>query len=367
MKNSVKNIVVTVCFIMIISGLMLANIVTPDVSVSYSERRKLREAPAYSIEKLFSGELFQEFEKYCLDQFVFRDSFRGLKSFVRFNLLKQKDNNKIYIAEGTINKMEYPLNEKSIISGAEKLNGVYRKYLRGMNVSYAIIPDKNYFTAAQNGYLSMDYDRLLEIMNENVKDMKYIDLFGFLTIEDYYKTDIHWSQDRIIDIADILLTGMGNSSLASEVQYNKVELYPFYGSYYGQAALKFRPDIIKYLTNETIENSIAYDHIDRTYSNVYMPDMFGTIDSYDVFLSGAKSIITVTNPMCSTGRELLLFRDSFGSSIAPLLIQGYSKITLIDLRYLSTDLLGNYIDLNTDSDVLFLYNTIILNNSAMLK
>jgi hypothetical protein len=197
--------------------------------------------------------------------------------------------------------------------------------------------------------------------------VKNIDLFNSLTIEDYYKTDIHWSQDRIIDIADKLLKEMGNNNLASDVQYQEVKLYPFFGSYYGQAALKLEPDAMVYLTNSTIENAVVFDHIDETYSKVYEPDKFGTMDSYDVFLSGAKSIITIINPACTTDTELILFRDSFGSSIAPLLLQGYSKITLVDLRYMSTDLLGRYIDFTRGQDVLFLYNTMILNNSAMLK
>jgi len=367
MNKNVKDIVVTICFFIIILGFMSANILIPDSELSYSERRRLKQIPGFSLDKLITGKLFEEYEDYFLDQFIFRDTFRGLKALIRFNIFKQKDNNDIYIIDGNINKIEYPLNEKAILHAAEKLNEIYNKYLQGMNVSYAIIPDKNYFVASQNGYLSMDYDRLLEIMNENVKNMKYINLFNLLTIEDYYKTDIHWSQDKIIDIADKLLKEMGSDYLASNAKYTIKELYPFYGSYYGQAAVKLEPDTIVYLTNDLIENAIVYDHIDKTYSKVYMLDKFGSIDSYDLFLSGAKSLLSVSNPSCSSSKELVIFRDSFGSSIAPLLIEGYSKITLVDLRYLGTDLLGDYIEFNKDQDVLFLYNTLLLNNSYMLK
>lgn len=362
-----KNIVVTFCFIIMISGFMLANIIVPDAEFSFSERRKLTGSPEFSFEKLMNGELFEQFEEYTLDQFVLRDTFRGLKAFGSYYLFNQKDNNNIYIIDGNINKIEYPLDERSVFNAAKKLNEVYTRYLQGMNVSFAIIPDKNYFLASKNRYLSLDYDKMIEIMNQNVKDMKYIDLFNALSIEDYYRTDIHWSQDRITGVADVLLREMGNEVKVSDVLYSREEMYPFYGSYYGQAALKLEPDTMVYLTNSTIENAAVFDHIDKTYSKVYMRDMFGTIDSYDLFLSGAKSLITITNPANTTGRELILFRDSFGSSIAPLLLEGYSKITLVDLRYFATDLLGDYIDFTRDQDILFLYNTQILNNSAMLK
>ena len=59
-------------------------------------------------------------------------------------------------------------------------------------------------------------------------------------------------------------------------------------------------------------------------------------------------------------------RDSFASSLAPLLVSGYRKITLVDLRYISGDMIGNFIDFK-DQDVLFLYSTLILNNSLSLK
>lgn len=362
-----KNIVVTFCFIIIISGFMLANVIVPDAEFSLSERRRLSEFPEFSLEKLLSGDLFGEFEEYTLDQFVLRDTFRGLKAIGKYYLLNQKDNNKIYIIDGNINKIEYPLDERSVYNAARKLNEVYNKYLEGMNVSYAIIPDKNYFLAKRNGYLSLDYDKMVEIMNQNVKNMKYIDLFSVLSIEDFYRTDIHWSQDRITGMADVLLNEMGNEVRASDARYSREEKYPFYGSYYGQAALKLEPDTMVYLTNNTIENAVVYDHIDKTYSKVYMHDRFESIDSYDFFLSGAKSLITITNPSCTNGRELVLFRDSFGSSIAPLLLEGYSKITLVDLRYFATDLLGEYMEFTEGQDILFLYNVQILNNSAMLK
>jgi hypothetical protein len=367
MKNELKSIAITVCFMGAIFGLMLANILMPDTGISYSERRELLKAPIYSMEKLLKGDWFKDYEKYFLDQFVFRDSFRGIKAFIRFNVFNQKDNNGIYIVDGGIYKMEYPLKENAIINAAKKFNEVYNKYLQGMKVSYAIIPDKNYFAASEKGYLSLDYDRLLKIMKENVNSMNYIDVFHSLNLEDYYKTDIHWSQDRIIDTADKLIREMKGDAYVPKVQYNEKSLHPFYGSYYGQAALGLEPDTLVYLTNDMIEKAVVYDHIDRAYSKIYMEDKFGTIDSYDFFFSGAKSVLTVTNPAATTDKELIIFRDSFGSSIAPLLLHGYSKITLVDLRYIGTNILGDYIDFSKNQDVLFLYNTLILNNSYMLK
>lgn len=81
-------------------------------------------------------------------------------------------------------------------------------------------------------------------------------------------------------------------------------------------------------------------------------------------MSGAVPLISIENPNAKTEKELLIFRDSFGSSIAPLLVENYKKITLIDLRYISSELLDNYIEFN-NQDVLFLYSVLILNQNVL--
>ena len=85
-----------------------------------------------------------------------------------------------------------------------------------------------------------------------------------------------------------------------------------------------------------------------------------------MFLSGSLPLLTITNQAAETDRELILFRDSFGSSIAPLLTSGYRKITLVDIRYLHPDVLNRYIEFD-GQDVLFLYSTLVLNHSETLK
>ena len=91
------------------------------------------------------------------------------------------------------------------------------------------------------------------------------------------------------------------------------------------------------------------------------------MDPYDVFLGGARALITIENESAASERELIIFRDSFASSLAPLLLPGYARITLVDLRYMRADLLPDYLTFHEQQDVLFLYSTQVLNNSAMLR
>ena len=140
----------------------------------------------------------------------------------------------------------------------------------------------------------------------------------------------------------------------------------FYGVYYGQSALPLPPESIHYLTNEAIRDCTVYDYQNNRTGTVYDMERAMGKDPYEMFLSGPLSLITMENPHAQSGRELVLFRDSFGSSIAPLLLSGYSKITLVDIRYIQPDYLGQFIDFE-NCDVLFLYSSLVLNNSDTLK
>ena len=84
-----------------------------------------------------------------------------------------------------------------------------------------------------------------------------------------------------------------------------------------------------------------------------------------MFLGGPVSLEVIENPGAPQ-RELLVFRDSFGSSLVPLLVQDYSRITLIDIRYVPSNFLGKFVDFH-GQDVLMLYSPLLLNQSALLK
>ena len=86
---------------------------------------------------------------------------------------------------------------------------------------------------------------------------------------------------------------------------------------------------------------------------------------YEVVLENNTDFI-IKRRTATTDRELVIFRDSFASSLAPLLLDGYAKITLVDIRYLPSVRLGSFLTF-TDQDVLFLYSVNVLNNSETIK
>ncbi|MEA4823154.1 MAG: DHHW family protein [Clostridiaceae bacterium] len=360
--------ILTVSMLCLLIGVFcVLHIALPDAKTSTSERRKLASVPKITIESIFSSKFSGDLETYLLDQFPARDGFRMLKAIVRLAVFRQSDNNGIYLAEtpnGTqICKQEYPTKENQVQLAIRKMNSVYETYLEGMNVYYAIVPDKNYYIAGPAGQPALDYARIRQLMRESMANMTYIDLFDTLTINDYYRTDTHWKQEKLEPVVKKLAETMG---FAYRWEYETHTLAPFRGVYYGQSALAVEPDTLTYLTNAATESATVTSVEEAEPLPVYTTDLFAGIDGYDTYLSGAQALMTIVNPDAATDRELIIFRDSFGSSIAPLLIDSYAKITLIDLRYVSSALLGRFVEF-ADQDVLFLYSTLILNSGGILK
>ena len=85
-----------------------------------------------------------------------------------------------------------------------------------------------------------------------------------------------------------------------------------------------------------------------------------------MYLSGAAALLTIENPNADSDRELIVFRDSFGSSLVPLLLGDYETVWVLDTRYVNPGLLAQFVDFD-DQDVLFLYSVLILGNSSALR
>ena len=366
MSEKHKNIALIAMTAVFLCGFLLWSIVKPADAESVSERRPLAAFPALSAESVASGEFMSGFESYALDQFPLRDRFRGLKAYVVFYVLGQKDNNDIYIEDGYASKLEYPLNTDSVEYAAERFRFVYEKYMAGkdMKVYLSVIPDKNYFMAEKSGHPAIDYDALISTMQERMDFAAYLDVTGLLELSDYYRTDTHWRQENITDVARYLAAGMG-AEVSGDYAVNEVDT-PFYGVYYGQSALPLSADELYYLNSAYLDECTVYDYETGGYIPVYDLEKAAGKDPYELFLSGSLSLLTIENPTATPDKELIIFRDSFGSSLTPLLADGYAKVTLIDIRYIPSAMLGRLVEFKENQDVLFIYSTLVLNSSDLL-
>lgn len=355
-----KNKILSIFFILFLCLFFSLNIFIKDETISKTERRNLKEFPKMTISNILNGKFMEDFDEYTTDQFILRDTFRNIKANVNYNIFNKLDNNKIFVVDDHIFKSEYPTNIKSINNFIDRIKHIKNYLSENNKVYFSIIPDKNYYLKSDK-YLNIDYDYLYKRISEI--DSNYIELRDTLELNDYYRTDTHWKQENLCKVVNRLGKYL---NFNNECKYDKKIYNNFYGVYLGQSALNLKSDKITYLINDNILNSEVYYLEDNNINKVYIEENLNNLDSYDIFLDGASSYIEIINKNSNNNKELILFRDSFGSSLAPLLIEHYSKITLIDIRYISSNEYLKLVNFN-NQDVLFLYSTLIINNSSTIK
>ena len=355
------------CFIVIFIMLIVAilNAFFPDQEYSEAERRKLADRPEASFASFQNGRFMKETENYVTDQFPFRESFRRIKARTTKDLFMQKDKQGLYEYQGYLIDMEYPLKEDSLKRAASRFRHIYDQYLTSDNHVYvSVIPDKNMFAADKSGHLSMDYERFEQIIKEECSFAQYISLMDFFKLEDYYKTDTHLRQEKIEDAVKFLAESMGTD--IKETYKKKLAIKDFHGVYDGQMALGEKGEDLYYMESDLMKDYKVYDGQNQKEIPVYCMDKLKGKDPYEMFLSGPLSLVTIENPSCKNGRNLIIFRDSFASAFAPILAEGYEKVTLVDIRYIHPDYVSLMLSYE-NSDVLFLYSTLVLNNSDTIK
>ena len=179
---------------------------------SESERRPLAQFPTkITWAGIVDKSVIEDFEDYTVDQFPLREFFRSLKARFQLNVLGLKENNGMAEVDGYLAKVEDDFTDGLLDYSIGRLEYVYDKYLadNGGDKFFALIPDKNYFLGRDYGYPAPDYMALAALIKERLPEVSYIDIFDCLELTDYYRTDTHWSQDKIDRVVDKIATELG--------------------------------------------------------------------------------------------------------------------------------------------------------------
>ncbi|MBO4383848.1 MAG: hypothetical protein J5854_00300 [Clostridia bacterium] len=162
--------------------------------------------------------------------------------------------------------------------------------------------------------------------------------------EDYlmYRTDHHWTMNGAYEIYKDVMEHYGEAAVDKSAF--GVEKYEFFGSYYRKAGMWLtKPDTLEVWTSRAMNGlttGIGWGERTVRYEGVYDREQLkeGNVDKYAAYLWSNNGITVIENPE-GNGRTVMLVKDSFGNSIAPLLALTYSRVVMIDTRYyMSPDL-----------------------------
>lgn len=268
---------------------------------------------------------------------------------------------KLLYADGVYFEPGQTTNTDSPAAVAAKLTALRDEYFPESNVYYAVVPDKSWYARGTTEKY-FDHSQLKSLLSAGLSGFTEIDLDGALDLSSYYATDPHWRQEKLFPVLNAL--GAAMDFKISEADFTKTAHEGFIGTY-SRLSDELPAETLYYLTSAVTDAATVDNYQQPGFRGVYDTAQL-TPNGYNVFLSGATPLTVINNPQATEERELVIFRDSYASSLAPLLLPACSRITLVDLRYMLSSMLPKYVDV-TGADVLFLYCDELVNNSSLLK
>ena len=357
MNKALKLITISV-FSVFIAGFFLLNLFTPTREFSEQENRYLQTCPKFSLTDLFSGKFAADFEQYTSDQFAWRN--RWISTKARLELLSgKKENNDVFLCEGE--KLLIPMKAPDSALVQKNIDSI-NKFSENINipVSLSLIPSSSdiYSYLLPEGVADqVDVPKLLADIYEAVS-IPTVNLLAPLQKYSseyiYYRTDHHWTTLGAYYGYVALSQSLGYSPLSMNVYSPTTVSDSFYGTSASSSGFSWvSPDSIQKFVDKN-PGVVRYDGSQGVPGRLYDDTKLATKDKYSYFLGGncARTVISTGNASLP---KLLLVRDSFADSLTPFLLEHFSEIHLIDLRYFHSSV-SDYVESEGIDSCLIIYS-----------
>ena len=345
--SKVSKIVQIGVFCLFILLFFVANLITRDKTFSERENRMLASPPSFSFEKLRSGDFTQDYEKYITDQFFLRDNWTTLKARCE-TLAGKRENNGVYLCGGgtLITRFENP-DETRLESNVGFVNALV-KNAGDIPVYFELIPGAASIWADKLPANAPNEDQLEYIAEAySSSDARTVDVAAALTAhsgEDiFYRTDHHWTSLGAYYGYTALMETMGIHPRPLESYSRETVTEEFYGTAYSSSGFSWvKPDSIEIFVQETDAERVNYGNGNPQPGALYDYDKLSVKDKYSFFMGGNTSLITI-----KTGIE--------EAPSLLILLEHFSEIHIIDLRYYKTSI-ADYIAQNDIDSILVSYS-----------
>ena len=331
-------------------------------SFSETENRVLQTKPSFSIEKLLEGRFISKYEDYKVDQFYNRDFWNDVKVKADKLLLK-KESNGVYLGKDgyLLDQFDKP-NEENVAKNLEAINTFAEKY-KNVKQYMLISPTavnilgSNLPMAAPAQDQQEYIDNYAQKLDSNIKFVDtYTTLLEHKKEDIFYRSDHHWtslgafySYQKLADVMD--LSKKDSDDYDIELVSNS-----FVGALSSESGYKTKKDKVKvYIPKDENDKVVVnYEEEQKKTATLYESEKLEEKDKYQVFLGGNHPLVKI-NTASTSGKTLLIFKDSYANSFVPFLTSHFSKIILVDPRYYYEDIDELMKSENVD-EVLYLYN-----------
>lgn len=351
-------------FLLVVLIVSLCNFFAPKKEMLEMENRKTTPKPMFSLDSLFDGSYGEKWNAYVCDQFILRDELIDFKCFVDQVIFRKKEENQIILGDekwlftkqfvGNVEKeksFEKNINAIKIFSEETTVPVTFMMvpsasfiYSDMLPIGAPMIDENHYFNVAQETLAaSLDFIDLREKYKAHKEE--YI----------YYKTDHHWTMQG----AHIAYESFLNAHNALPKDWNlekKIEV-PFYGTHYTKSRLwDATSDTLTYYSLDyplhiyDIKGEAEFG-TPRSLS-IINEEKLKNYDKYAAYIDGNHGYSVIEG---DGSGKILIVKDSYGNSFAPLFVHDYEKIGIVDFRNYAYGL-ESLIEKEEYDEVLILYS-----------
>ena len=352
-----------ILFVLFIGAMFVLFIVLPKKDYSSSEKRYLKQAPAFSMDALMSGSFGKEFETFLADQTAGRNFWVGFGAYYNLMIGNNGANGVYNCADG------YLINDPQDMSGLMRNIGYIEEMANHVDVPVTalIAPSTGYICADKLPAVHRTYqdDTYFAQMQDTLKKTSFVDIRDDFKAayadahQLYYRTDHHWTAYGAYTAYRALAGELGYTPHA-ESDYEITSHPGFYGTTYSSSGFWMTPpDDLQVWDNKANDGHLHISITDNG-KTVEQDEMFyyshlDEDDKYPVYLDGNHPYTVITNDSASSDEKLLVVKDSFAHSLVPFLADHYAEIIMVDMRYY-TNPIPALIEQEEIDRVLFIYS-----------
>lgn len=225
---------------------------------------------------------------------------------------------------------------------ANTLNSFKQSLGQDVNVYSLVAPTSvSYYLPEEYMDYTASEEENIQHINEYLNDVKPIDAYNVLkqhTSEEIYaRTDHHWlplgafyAAEEFAKVANVPFKPLSYYDTNSRDDYVG-SMY----TYTQSAVLQDNPEEFIYYIPK---NNYKTTYYDEYFQNPYNDDLLIPIENlapvsyYLVFMCGDNKITHVETD-CHNGRNLVIFKDSYGNALVPCLTNSFENIYVCDIRY----------------------------------
>ncbi len=326
-----KNKLLTIIFLLLVFGITLLDLLSPDRDFSEWENRELKKMPKATFKTVFDGSFGVDYESYMTDQFALRDTLVKVK-YLSDRVLLKTDAGGVYIGDDALFVKQKAIDRTKLQKNITAMEAFAKEY----PARFLLVPSATYALRDKlPPYASVtDEKALFDELESSFENIQFINLVSdFDGSELYFRTDHHWTAEGALVGYNAYRKAIGETPLTKDDFVVSVVSDDFLGTSVSKSgALGITPDTLeKWERGQTLSVGVYDGFKLLKYDSIYFDEYLLKKDKYSYYLGQNESLVRIKTG--SEGGRLLVFKDSYAHIFSQLMLADYSEIVLVDLRY----------------------------------